>query len=183
MANRLKALCAISILALIVPASVDAALRMNGDVRPRHWKWAAQAQVNVPLPNVRIKLISGYDPEYFPIEREMYLPQPGWGGWTYKDEHILFLHELGHAFDTTELNSKQRNQFRALIGTRCVWWSTRCWNGKHTLPPGERFAEAYSACAIGLTREQLEERGYVSYGWHPHPSIESKLCDLIREVV
>ena len=84
-------------------------------MKPRHWNWA-RGQQNVPLPSARFTLYHDADPQYFPGLREMYLPTPGRGGWTYWDERVLFLHELGHVFDFTHLNRAERNQFRAAVG-------------------------------------------------------------------
>lgn len=167
---------AIAVLVLLLtPASAGATLKMTGDARPRHFNWARAAQANVPLPDQRFRIYSDADPMYFPGLREMYLPQPGWGGWTYWDEHVLFLHELGHVFDFTHLSRAERNQFRALVGTPCSWWSKRC-----KLPPGEMFAEMYAACGLGMTKLEVDAVPSVSYGWTPPLGADATLCLLIR---
>jgi hypothetical protein len=183
----LKPLLTLTVLiALLAPASADATLRMYGDARPRHFNWAREAQTNVPLPDLRLTIWSGSDPMYDPTLNDLFLPQPGWGSWTYHDEKLLFLHELGHAFDFRHLNRSERDRFRAVAGTSCSWWSTRCylpgqphvaeWN----VPPGEMFAEMYAACALGLTRAEVEAQDYPSYGWQPPADTTDTLCDLIR---
>lgn len=158
---------------------------MGGDVKPRHWTWAAQAQTRVPLPNVQLSIVSDFDPMYDPITHKLYIPKPGWGGWTYRDERVLFLHELGHVFDYTEMNRAERDRFRAAIGTgKCSWWGTcTLWREglrDGVMEPGERFAEMYAACAIGKTREQVEAAGLPSYGWLPELGTDAALCYLIR---
>jgi hypothetical protein len=164
----------------------DARLRMYGDAKPRHFNWARQAQQNVPLPDQRIRLVSGYDPTYFPVSREMFLPQSGWGGWTYWDERVLFLHELGHVFDSRQLSKAERTRFRILARTRCSWWSDRCYlageprKEDYNVPPGEMFAEMYAACALGMTKEQVDEVPSVSYGWVPPEGTDAAFCTLIR---
>lgn len=161
--------------ALLVPASADATLRMYGDVKPRHFNWAAQASENVPLPDQRFTILSGSDPMYFPGLREMYLPQPGHGDWTYWDEKVLFLHELGHVYDFTHLNRRERNLFRAAVQTPFGWWSQTA-----KVPPGEMFAEQYAACALGMTLRERDAIPAVSYGWEPPSDIG--LCALIRSL-
>jgi hypothetical protein len=180
-----KSVLLLLVVFLVLPANADAILRMKGDVRPRHWNWARQASVNVPLPDSRLQIYSGYDPMYEPSERVIFLPRPG-GEWDYQDEHILFLHELGHAYDMTGgLDRFERDAFRRANNTGCGWWSKRCritWNdGTHPLlPPAEWFAEQYAACALGLTREQVDNSGYVTYSWRGPHYRDMQLCSLIR---
>jgi hypothetical protein len=172
----LKPLLTLTVLiALLAPASADATLRMTGDAKPRHFNWARQAQTNVPLPDAQFELLSGSDPQYLPDLHEMYLPRPGQGGWTYWDEHALFLHELGHVYDFTHLNQQKRNQFRAMVRTSCGWWSTRC-----EVPPGEMFAEQYAACALATTKASLDAVPTVTYGWLPPAETEAALCRFIQ---
>jgi hypothetical protein len=171
------------------PAGAAAGFRMYGQDKPRHWKWAREAQKNVPLPQVRIT-IAGEDmlggASYHPSTKTLRLPKPGFGGWTYWDERVLFLHELGHAFDFRHLDRFERVEFRALAGTSCSWLSTRCFlvgyprKATYNVPPAEMFAEAYSACALGMTLEARDEVPSVSYGWEPPEGSDSALCDLIR---
>ena len=160
---------------------------MVGGVRPRHRAWARAAQRNVPLPDARISIVSGYDPEYVPALHTVFLPEPGRGGWTYYQEHVLFLHELGHVFDQMEMTPAARDRFRAAAGTTCRWWARHCFtlnrrSGERIdLPPGEMFAEAYEACALGMTRRQVDDSGAVTYGWDPPNGSDELLCRVIRE--
>jgi hypothetical protein len=124
--------------------------------KPRHWNWAHAAQVNVPLPDARITLRSGYNPEYDFKAHILYLPQPGRDGWTYRAEHGLFLHELGHVYDYADMTPVRRDAFKATAQTSCSWWAKHCYSlnrrSRQTidLPPGEMFAEMYEACAMGM---------------------------------
>ena len=178
-----KAIIGVVTLALaLVNTTTAQALNMSGNVKPRHWAWAKQAQQRgVPLPSASVKVYPGdFDPMYDPAKRIMYIPDEN-----RKQEHILFLHELGHVFDYHNLNQLERKKFKILINSRCAWWSPACklWRygyRESNLEPGEIFAEMYAACAIGLTREQIEDRDYVSYGYIPDPAIEPKICQAIK---
>lgn len=169
----MKKVFLIALVALIAAPSAGATLRMYGDVKQRHWRWAARANTNMPIPDARFALYSGHDPQYLPGLREMYLPRPGHGGWTYWDERVLFLHELGHVYDFRHLSRAERNLFRATAGTPFAWWSK-----KTEVPPGEIFAEQYSACALGMTLRERDAIPSVSYGWEPPSNVG--LCPLIR---
>lgn len=174
------------LLAALILAPAASAVTLVGDVRPRHRNWVREARQQMPVAKVTLRLnragcpfVGGacYDDE----TRELYLPLAGRGGWTYWDERVLFLHELGHAADLRHLNRAERSAFRAAVGTDCSWWSTRCPNPSagegEKLPPGERFAEMYAACALGMTREQVDAVPSVSYGWDPDPALDqSALC-------
>jgi hypothetical protein len=181
-----KSVLLLLVVFLVLPANADATLRMYGDVKPHHWTWARQASANVPLPDARLQVWLGYDPMYDPVERALMLPQAGKLGYDYQDEHILFLHELGHAYDMTGgLDRFERDAFRRANNTGCGWWSKRCritWNDgrRPLLPPAEWFAEQYAACALGLTREQVDNGGYVTYGWQGPHYRDLALCNLIR---
>lgn len=173
--QALKAFLSVALVALVLIPAASADLRMYGDARPRHFNWAREASINVPLPDQRFTILSGSDPQYLVGLREMYLPRPGRNGWSYWDERVLFLHELGHVYDFRHLNRAERNEFRAAVQTPFGWWST-----KTDVPPGEMFAEEYAACALGMTRAEVEAVPSVTYGWLPDPVVEPGLCSLIR---
>lgn len=173
----------IAALIAAVFASGASAMTLSGDVRPRHRNWIREAAQYVTLPNEHLWIVSDWDPEFIPESKEILLPQPGSGGWTYHDEHYLLLHELGHAFDFQYMTPASRAAFKVAIGSPCSWWSEHCpvprWPG-HSVPPGERFAELYAACALGLTRRQADEAGYPSYGWDPPEGKDDlSLCPMI----
>src|SRR5689334_5665446 len=57
------------------------------------------------------------------------------------DPRGVLLHELGHVFDLTVMNNRDRGHFRRIMRRgRARWWRGR-------LPLAEQFAEAYSWCA------------------------------------
>ena len=147
------------LVALVLVGSAGAGrFQLVGDTRPRHLAWTHAAQV--PLPPATITLLRNRDAMYDPGSHTAMIPQAGKRGWTYADERLLLLHELGHAFDYTLMNRGDRVRFRKLAGTTCSWWqdpcstpNVRCGCGQILdVPPGEMFAEEYAALALGLTR-------------------------------
>lgn len=188
--SRITLAFAVAALVFSGAAPAQATLRMYGDARPRHWNWAREAQAHVPLPDVRVRfhrydcgLYGGacYEPGKSGRHGVLYLPGPQYDGWGYENERLLFLHELGHAFDYRHLDRSERDRFRTLVGTGCSWMSQRCFLAPgYNVPPAEMFAEIYAACALGLTRAEVEARGLVSYGWRPPADKDGALCDLIR---
>jgi hypothetical protein len=72
-----------------------------------------------------------------------------------------------------DMTSARRDAFKATAQTPCSWWAKRCSSLNRRsgqtidLPPGEMFAEMYEACAMGMTREQVADAGFNSYGWEP----------------
>jgi hypothetical protein len=179
--SALKATALASLAALLFPLHAQATLRLHGsDVRPRHWNWAREAQKHVPLPDARIRIWSGYPASYAPAHRELYLPRPGLQGTTYWDERIALLHEFGHAFDFSVMDWADRRRFRTLVQTRCGWLSRRCHLSGLNVPPVEMFADAYSACALGMTLREGAPLGLASYGWFPPEGTDATLCSLIR---
>jgi hypothetical protein len=184
----------LTLLALLLPASAGATLRMYGNVKQRHWTWAHQAQVNVPLANAKIWVYDG-DPVFFPDIHVLTVPfYDGKGaaaqGWTAHLEKGLFLHELGHVFDTSNMTPAARTSFIQLAGVHCRWWGIHCVTHRWVsgpdvmvdLVPGEMFAEEYMACALGLTRRQVEDQQYNTYGWQPPDGVEPQMCALIRSL-
>lgn len=169
--------------ALVLAPVASARFKLRGNVRPQLWAWAREAAVNVPLPNVTVRVVVGYNPFWQPRTRTLYLPR----GWSDQAVHGLFLHELGHAFDTVEMTRTSRSAFSTLAGTTCGWWQRPCESlnrrsGQTILiPPAEMFAEAYDACALGLTRHQVDDAGFNTYGWDPPDGSDAALCDLIRQ--
>jgi hypothetical protein len=66
------------------------------------------------------------------------------------------------------MTSARREAFKATARTSCSWWTTHCYSLNRRsgqtidLPPGEMFAEMYEACAMGMTREQVDDAGFNS---------------------
>lgn len=179
----MKKFLLIALIALATAAPATAGLQLRGQVGPHMRAWVKQAQV--PLPNTGVKVVLYSDPMYEPKTKTLYLPGLG-DGWTLFDNHVLLYHELGHAFDFANMDAGDRESFKRFVGTTCKWWATNCYsisvsNGDRLrLAPGEMFAEMYAACAFGLTREQLDLRGAVTYGWEPPQGTDAALCALIR---
>jgi hypothetical protein len=189
-------------------AKAPSGLHMYG-AKQRHWNWAHAAQLNVPLADARIWVENG-DAMYLPGVwwRGTFLGQnPPWHhatagvldvpfydlppfnqGWTAHLEKGLFLHELGHAFDFADMTPAARTAFKALAQVDCSWWAKHCVTARRVsgpgvyvdVPPGEMFAEEYMACALGLSRRQVEDAAYTSYGWDPPDGAEPQMCALIR---
>ena len=55
-----------------------------------------------------------------------------------------FLHEVGHVFDDEVLREIDRHRYTQMIGLRGHWYY------QDEDSPGERFAESYRRCALGL---------------------------------
>ena len=82
----------------------------------------------------------------------------------------VFLHELGHRFDY-RMPAWVRARFRVLIGDSRPWRATPD-------SPMEKFADAYSLCALDPGRLPP---GFVSVvGYRPTPGIHRAACRLIR---
>jgi hypothetical protein len=175
-------------------STAHASFGLKGEGLTRHLKWARAAQLHVPLPNERIRVVEDWDllPEYFAPQPELglgaqiNLPRPGRGGWDYHSEHGLFLHELGHSFDHANVTPLLRKRFKVLAGTKCSWRAAHCrfrdrWDRTSVLdsPPGEWFAEMYASCALGISQAEYQLEGYNTYGWLPPDGSDSAICSLL----
>lgn len=174
-------------LALAAPAGAAAGLELRGDTRPRHYLWLAASQA--PLPPITITIVLNASPYYEFATHKLYIPQAGTFNWTYAGEQLEFFHELGHAFDQALLRPADRNRFRAIVGSSCRWWqhpcdtlNVRCGCGQILdVPPGEMFAEEYAALSLGISHQQIEDRGLPTYGWNPPPGTEPQLRQLVEQ--
>jgi len=87
------------------------------------------------------------------------------------------------------MTSGRREAFKATAQTSCSWWAKHCQSLNRRsgqtidLPPGEMFAEMYEASAMGMTREQVDDAGFNTYGWEPPDGSQPALCGLIRGAV
>src|SRR3954466_6269256 len=89
---------------------------------------------------------------------------------SFVQDRPTLLHEVGHAFDATEMTDADRAAFQA------TFRDTRAWRSPPN-SPHERFAEAYSLCA----RHPAIRRAYTgAYGYRVTPAQQRRVCGLIR---
>jgi hypothetical protein len=84
----------------------------------------------------------------------------------------IFYHELGHVFDLTVLNGRERARFKRIIGIHRSGWL------RGALPPSEWFGDGYSLCSM---HARLGRRpAPTPYGYAPSPRAHARVCRLIR---
>jgi hypothetical protein len=84
----------------------------------------------------------------------------------------IVYHELGHVFDLTVLNMRERARFKRIVGIRRSGWF------RGDLPPAEWFGDGYALCASHL---RLHRRPRATpYGYAPSPRAHARVCRLIR---
>jgi hypothetical protein len=89
----------------------------------------------------------------------------------HEPRRILY-HELGHVFDLTVLNMRERVRFKRIVGIRRSGWF------RGALPPAEWFGDGYALCGMRL---RLRGRAHPSpYGYAPSPRAHARVCHLIR---
>jgi hypothetical protein len=87
------------------------------------------------------------------------------------DPRGVLLHELGHVYDMTVLNNRDRRAFRRILRRRAArWW------GADAL--AEKFAEAYSWCARYARIVSIAK--YSSYDYRPTGRQHRRICKLVR---
>ena len=89
-----------------------------------------------------------------------------------RDPRGVLLHELGHVFDLTVMNNRDRGAFRRIMRRRAAKW----WRGSE--PLAEQFAEAYSWCARYATIVSIAR--YSSYDYRPTARQHKRICKLVR---
>ena len=89
-----------------------------------------------------------------------------------RDPRGVLLHELGHVFDLTVMNNRDRGAFRRIMGRRAAKW----WRGPE--PLAEQFAEAYSWCARYARIVSIAR--YSSYEYRPTARQHKRICKLVR---
>jgi hypothetical protein len=91
------------------------------------------------------------------------------------DPRGVLLHELGHVFDLTVMNNRDRGRFRRIMGrgARRKWW-------QGSIPLAEQFAEAYSWCARYARIVSISR--YSSYDYRPSARQHHRICALIKAV-
>jgi hypothetical protein len=91
-----------------------------------------------------------------------------------RDPRGVLLHELGHSYDLTVMNNRDRGRFRRIMrAKRRKWWAGR-------RPLAEQFAEAYSWCARYARIVSIAR--YSSYRYRPSPAQHRRICRLIVAV-
>lgn len=83
----------------------------------------------------------------------------------------VFYHELGHIFDSFELDDAARDQFRAITADTRPWYTPP--NSPH-----EQFAEAYSMCARWAERPRRIKMWM--YRWKPTRREHRQACAVIQ---
>jgi hypothetical protein len=151
------------------PVVVD---RQGRLVRGQLHTWILRAKV--PLPSGRVRILRLPCPlnaafagcVYTARPRLVYM-RPG----LHEPRRILY-HELGHVFDLTVLNNRERTDFKRIVGIRRAGWF------QGGLPPAEWFGDGYALCAMHL---RLHGRPRSSpYGYAPSPRAHARVCRLIR---
>ncbi len=89
-----------------------------------------------------------------------------------RDPRGVLLHELGHVFDLTVMNNRDRGAFRRIMRRRAAKW----WRGPE--PLAEQFAEAYSWCARYARIVSIAR--YSSYDYRPTARQHKRICKLVR---
>jgi hypothetical protein len=93
-----------------------------------------------------------------------------------EDRRLALMHELGHDFDAHLMTGAARRRFLAIMGYSPPW---RDDHGELE-PPIERFANAWLACALGMSYGELIQ-GYGAGSYTPeNPRQHRRVCSLIR---
>jgi hypothetical protein len=82
-------------------------------------------------------------------------------------------HEFGHVFDAKVLSDGDRNWLAPLLVPGRSWYEGYS-------SPMEFFADAYSACALGLSPKG--PTWVNSYGYAPHPKRHRRICAAMRRI-
>ncbi len=145
----------------------------HGRPLPGPWQgWARRALVPTVLGRVRVRLqrcpalprAAGC--VYTRRPRTIYV-RPG-----LRDPRGVLLHELGHVYDHTVMNNRDRGAFRRILRRRAAKW----WGGADAL--AEQFAEAYSWCARYARIVSIAK--YSSYDYRPTARQHRRICKLVR---
>jgi hypothetical protein len=134
--------------------------------------WLRRAKV--PLPPGRIQIRRGACPGHaifvgcvFTRHPRIVYIRP-----TLLEPRRTLYHELGHVFDMTVLNNRERRRFKRILGIHRSGWFAGA------LPPSEWFGDGYALCAL---RTRLHARPHrTPYGYAPSPRAHARVCRLIR---
>src|SRR5215208_3898491 len=120
---------------------MSVAIRIRGKLHT----WMHQAKV--PLVRGRVRIRRGPCPGHPNLVGCVFSERPRtlYLGWNARDLRTVLYHELGHVFDQLVLNSRERRQFKRIIGILRAGWA------RGALPPEEWFADGYARCAFRLT--------------------------------
>jgi hypothetical protein len=136
-------------------------------------RWLHQAKV--PLVRGRVKLVFAGCPRrpwfvacvFSGRPRRIYLRR------RLRHPRAILYHELGHVFDLTVLNRRERRAFKRVMH----FSSRRRWFGG-VRPPSEWFADGYALCARRRSIGRRIRRS--AYGYSPTRRQHASVCRLIR---
>jgi hypothetical protein len=151
------------------PVVVDQQGRL---VRGKLHAWIMRAKV--PLPTGRIQVRRIPCPGNVALAACVYTARPRivYMRPSVQGERRVFYHELGHVFDLTVLNMRDRARFKRIVGIRRSGW----FHG--ALPPAEWFGDGYALCALHRRIRGSPPR--TAYGYAPSPRAHARVCRLIR---
>src|SRR4051794_27959882 len=168
-------LAVLGVLAVATPALARGPLIVDQDgrlVRGKLQAWAHSAKV--PLPSGRIQVRRMVCPGNIALAACVYTARPRivYMRPGVRDARRVFYHELGHVFDLTVLNMRDRARFKRIVGIRRSGWF------QGALPPAEWFGDGYALCAM---RTRLHRTPHATpYGYAPSPRAHARVCRLIR---
>jgi hypothetical protein len=177
--NRRGTLAVVTLLAAVVtaaPGDARGSLVVDETGRPARGKlhtWIRQAKV--PLARGRIQIRRMPCPLSAGLAGCVYTARPRivYLRPNLREPRRIVYHELGHVFDLTVLNSRERRRFKRIAGIHRAGW----FGGG--LPPAEWFADGYALCAVRL---HLHGRAHPTpYAYAPGPRAHARVCRLIRE--
>jgi hypothetical protein len=141
-------------------------------VRGKLHAWVHRAKV--PLPSGRIQVRRALCPGNIALAACVYTARPRvvYMRPSVRDARRVFYHELGHVFDLTVLNMRERARFKRIVGIRRSGWF------EGALPPAEWFGDGYALCAL---HKRIGRRPSATpYGYAPSPRAHARVCHLIR---
>jgi hypothetical protein len=181
-------------LALGLPSTAGAYTRLalpDGSTLAKEQGWVDRALV--PTPNVTVAMFLAPCPEQFDgdVEACTYVDAPItiYFDPAHHPDRFGFLHEIGHIFDATLMTDVDRIRFRAIMhDTNPDWWGQYPDVSDYD-NPGERFADAYSLCALRrrLVADSLDNdlrwhgpNDGSGYDYFPTEFQHRKVCKLIQ---
>jgi hypothetical protein len=170
------ALAVVFALAVAAPALARAPVVVDHQgrlIRGKVHRWIQHSKVPLPSGRIQLRLMPcPYNTAlpacvYTRYPRVIWM-RPGLGS---QARRILY-HEMGHVFDLTVLNMRERARFKRIIGIRRSGWFLG------GLPPSEWFGDGYAMCAM---HSRLHRRPRPTpYGYRPSPRAHARVCRLIR---